>query len=170
MYVRVLVVVGIFAPRLLLPFSMVIAPALAVAWLAGWWLYRKAPHQEGPAPPGNPIALVPALTFLIFLALAAVAARWAEARFGQEGIAVLLLIMGSLDVDAAIVTAGGLPPAAITAQLAALALGGTILANMSVKLGVTLAYARSKGTSAAVALAASMVVLAVTLLIGWLGL
>ena len=168
MYVRVLVLVAILAPRLLVPFSIAIAPALAIAWLAGWWLYRTAPHQEGPAPPGNPIALVPALTFLVFLALAAVAARWAAARFGQEGIAVLLLIMGSLDVDAAIVTAGGLPPEAISAGLAALALGGTILANMLVKLGVTLAYARGKGKTAALALAASMAALAATLVIGWL--
>ncbi len=167
MYLRVLVLVAILAQRLIIPFALVIAPALVVGWLAGWWLYRRAPHQEGPAPPGNPIALVPALTFLIFLALAAVAARWAEARFGQEGIAVLLLIMGSLDVDAAIVTAGGLPPNAITADLAALALGGTILANMTVKLGVTLAYARGKGVSAALALAASMAALAANLMVGW---
>jgi uncharacterized membrane protein (DUF4010 family) len=170
MYVRVLLLVSILASRLLLPFALVIAPALVVGWLAGWLLYRKAPHQEGPAPPGNPIALVPALTFLLFLALAAVAARWAEARFGQEGIAVLLLIMGSLDVDAAIVTAGGLPPQAITAELAALALGGTILANMTVKLGVTLAYARGRGTSAALGRAASMTALAASLVIGGLNL
>ena len=170
MYLRVLVLVAILAPRLLVSFSIVIAPALVVSWLAGWWLYRKAPHQEGPAPPGNPIALVPALTFLVFLALAAVAARWAQASFGQEGIAVLLLIMGSLDVDAAIVTAGGLPPQAIGTELAALALGGTILANMAVKLGVTVAYARSKGTGAALALAASMAVLTATLIFGWLSL
>jgi uncharacterized membrane protein (DUF4010 family) len=168
MYLRVLILVAILAQRLTVPFAMVIAPALIVGWLAGWWLYRRAPHQEGPAPPGNPIALVPALTFLVFLAVAAVAARWAEARFGQEGIAVLLLIMGSLDVDAAIVTAGGLPPTAITAELAALALGGTILANMTVKLGVTLAYARSKGLSAALALAASMAALAASLAVGWM--
>jgi uncharacterized membrane protein (DUF4010 family) len=139
-----------------------------VAWLAGWWLYRTAPNHEGPAPPGNPIALVPALTFLIFLAAAAVAARWAEARFGQEGIAVLLLIMGSLDVDAAIVTAGNLPPEAIGAPLAALALGGTVFANMAVKLGITLAYARRNGMQAALALLASMVALAAGLLAGWL--
>ena len=168
MYLRVLILVAILAQRLLIPFAIVIAPALIAGWLAGWWLYRRAPHQDGPAPPGNPIALVPALTFLIFLALAAVAARWAQSQFGQEGIAILLLIMGSLDVDAAIVTAGGLPPEAITAELAALALGGTILANMSVKLGVTLAYARGKGLSAAVALAASMAALAASLIVGWL--
>ena len=168
MYLRVILLVAILAPRILWPFVLVVSPALLVAWAAGWWLYRKAPICEGPSPPGNPIALVPALAFLLFIAAAAVIARWAEGRFGEQGIAVLLLIMGSMDVDAAIVTAGGLPPAAIAAALAALALGGTILANMTVKLGVTLAYARGKGGNAALALGASMVALAASLLVGWL--
>ena len=163
MYLRVLLMVGVFATRLFLDFLIVIGPALVVGLVAGWWLYRKAPKHSGPAPPGNPIALVPALTFLLFLAAAAVAARWAQARFGEEGIAVLLLLMGSLDVDAAIVTAGNLPPEAIAAPVAAMALGGTILANMSVKLGITLAYARKKGVSSALALGASMIALAVSI-------
>jgi uncharacterized membrane protein (DUF4010 family) len=168
MYLRVLILVGVLATRLLVEFAVIVAPALIAAILAGWWLYRRAPKTEGPAPPGNPIALVPALTFLLFLAGAAVAARWAEARFGQEGIAILLLIMGTLDVDAAIVTAGGMPDEAIASALAALALGGTILANMSVKLGITLAYARGKGSSAALALGASMAALAASLIVGWM--
>jgi uncharacterized membrane protein (DUF4010 family) len=168
MYLRVIVLVALLAMRILWPFVVVVTPALVVAWLAGWWLYRKAPRTEGPSPPGNPIALGPALAFLLFVAVAAVIARWAEGRFGEQGIAVLLLIMGSMDVDAAIVTAGGLPPTAITAELAALALGGTILANMSVKLGITLAYARAKGTGAALALGASMFALAISLVVGWL--
>jgi len=99
----------------------------------------------------------------LFIALAAVAARWAEGRFGEQGIALLVLIMGSMDVDAAIVTVGGLRHEAISAQLAAIALAGTILANMAVKLGITLAYARSKGRSAALALGASMAALAVSI-------
>ncbi len=168
MYFRVLLLVAVLATRLLAEFTLLLFPAIIVGLAAGWWLYRRAPTAEGPAPPGNPIALVPALTFLVFLAVAAVAARWAEARFGQDGIAVLLLIMGSLDVDAAIVTAGNLPPDAISDKLAALALGGTILANMLVKLGVTLAYARRAGVGAALALGASMAVLAVCLVLGWL--
>jgi uncharacterized membrane protein (DUF4010 family) len=168
MYLRVLVLVALLATRLTVPFAVVVAPPLAVAWIAGWWLYRKAPRTEGPAPPGNPIALLPALTFVIFLAAAAVAARWSQLRFGEEGIAVLLLLMGSLDVDAAIVTAGNLPPQAIGAELAALALGGTILANMAVKLGITFAYARGKGAQAGLALLASMAALAASLVVGWL--
>jgi uncharacterized membrane protein (DUF4010 family) len=168
MYLRVIALVAIIAPRILEPFVLVVAPPLLVAWAVGWWLYRRAPSSDGPTPPGNPIALGPALAFLLFIAAAAVIARWAEGRFGEEGIAVLLLIMGSMDVDAAIVTAGGLPAEAIAATLAALALGGTILTNMSVKLGITLAYARGKGRTAALGLGANMVALAISLVVGWL--
>ena len=168
MYLRVIALVAFLAPRILPSFVLVVLGPLLAAWAAGWWLYRKAPKCEGPSPPGNPIALLPALGFLLFVAAAAVVARWAEGRFGEQGIAVLLLIMGSMDVDAAIVTAGGLPSQAIAAELAALALGGTILANMFVKLGVTLAYARGKGLAAALALGAGMAALTASLVVGWL--
>jgi uncharacterized membrane protein (DUF4010 family) len=168
MYLRVIVLVAILATRVLLDFVALILPALLVGAAAGYWLFRKAPSQAGPAPPGNPIAILPALGFLAFVAVAAVAARWAEGRFGQQGIAGLLLITGTMDVDTAIITLGGLDPKAIAAPLAALALAGTVLANMAVKLGITLVYARSKGISAALALGASMVALAVAIAFAWL--
>ena len=168
MYLRVLVLVAILANRMLVPLAIIIAPALVVAWTAGWWLYRTAPQSKDSVPPGNPIALLPALTFLVFVAGAAVAARWAQGQFGEQGIALLLFLMGSMDVDASIVTAGGLPEAAIGAELTAIAIGGTVVANMAVKIGVTLAYARAKGTSAAIALGASTAVLAGSLVVAWL--
>ena len=167
MYLRITLLVGILATRVLFDFVVLILPALLVGAAAGYWLYRKAPSHDGPAPPGNPIAILPALGFLAFVAIAAVAARWAEGRFGEGGIAGLLLITGSMDVDTAVITLGGLNPRAIGPSLAALALAGTVLANMTVKLGITLVYARSKGISAALALGASMVVLAITIAIAW---
>ena len=167
MYVRVIGLVALLATRVAVHFALIILPALLVGAAAGWWLYRKAPRHAGPAPPGNPIAIVPALGFVLFVALAAVAARWAEGRFGEHGIAGLLLITGSMDVDTAVITLGGLDPKTIGAPLAALALAGTVLINMAVKLGITLAYARSKGTSAALALGASMVALTVSIAVGW---
>lgn len=168
MYLRVILLVAILANRLLMPFVFMVAPALVVAWGAGWWLYRRAAHSEAPAAPGNPIALLPALGFVAFIAVAAVIARWAEGRFGQEGIALLLFLMGTMDVDASIVTAGGLPPSAIDAELASIAIGGTIIANMAVKIGVTVAYAGRQGRSAVAALLASAAVLAATLASAWL--
>ena len=170
MYLRVIVLVAVFAQRLLLDFALLTAPALAVAWLAAFALYRKAPSGTASSPPGNPIALLPALGFLAFVAAAAVAAQWAQQRFGESGIAVLLFMMGTMDVDVSIVTAGGLPPETIGAALAAAAIGGTIVANMAVKIAITLAYARRAGLTAALALLASTLTLAVAVAWRWLSL
>ena len=156
------------ATRVFMPLAIILFPATLVAWLAGWWLYRKAPRHEGPSPPGNPIAILPALGFVAFVAIAAVAARWAAGRFGEMGIAVLLLIVGSTDVDTAIITLGGLPAVAISPLLAAIAIAGTIIVNMAVKIGITLVYARRKGWSAAAAMSLSVVVLAASIGVAWL--
>jgi uncharacterized membrane protein (DUF4010 family) len=167
MYLRVPVLMAVFATRALLPVSIILLPAVLVAWGAGWWLYRKAPKSDAPSPPGNPIALVPALGFAVFVAAAAVAAAWAQGRFGQSGIAVLLLIVGSMSVDTAIITLGGLPPDAISPLLAAIAIAGTIIGNMAVKIGIALVYARGKGVSSAVAMTASVVALLVMIGLAW---
>jgi uncharacterized membrane protein (DUF4010 family) len=167
MYLRVVVLIGVLATRVLVPFALIILPALLVAWAAGFWLYRTAPKCEAPAPPGNPIALLPAFGFVAFVAMAAVAAKWAAGRFGEQGIAVLLLIVGSTDVDTAIITLGGLAPSAISPLLAAIAIAGTIIANMAVKIGVTLAYAGRKGMPAAIALLASVGALAAAIALAW---
>ena len=167
MYVRVLFLVAILATRIALPFAIITLPAILVGAVAGWWLYRKLPRSDAPIAPGNPIALLPALGFVIFVAAMAVVIAWAEGRFGQQGIALLLLLSGSANVDVAIITAGGLPPQAISAELAAIALAGTIVVNMSVKIGVTLVYAKAKGRSAAIALIASTLVLAASIAVAW---
>ena len=167
MYLRVPVLIAIFATRALIPILILLLPAILVAWAAGLWLYRKAPRHPGPTPPGNPIALLPALGFLIFVAVAAIAAKWAEGSFGQSGLAVLLLIIGSMDVDVAIVTLGGLPAGAIGALPAAMAIAGTIIINMAVKIGITFVYAGRRGVPAALAMASSVIVLAVMIGLAW---
>jgi uncharacterized membrane protein (DUF4010 family) len=164
MYLRVLLLIGVLSTRVLLPFAVIILPAIITAWGAGWWLYRTAPKSDAPTQPGNPIALLPAFGFVLFVAFAAVAAKWAAGRFGEQGIAVLLLIVGSTDVDTAIITLGGLPAQAITPLLAAMAIAGTIIVNMAVKMGITIVYAGRKGMPAVIAMAAS--VLALIVMIG----
>jgi hypothetical protein len=163
MYLRLLLLIGVLATRVFVPFALMILPAIIVAWGAGFWLYRKAPRADAPSPPSNPIAILPALGFVVFVAFAAVAAKWAAGRFGEQGIAVLLLIVGSTDVDTAIITLGNLHPAAISPLLAAIAISGTIIVNMAVKIGITLAYARGKGLSAAIAMTASVLALAASI-------
>jgi uncharacterized membrane protein (DUF4010 family) len=167
MYLRVPVLMALFATRALPQISILILPAVVVAWAAALWLYRKAPKSNAPAQPGNPIAIVPALGFALFVAAAAIAAAWAQGRFGQSGIAVLLLIVGSMSVDTAIITLGGLPADAISPLLAAIAIAGTIIGNMAVKIGIALVYARGKGVSSALAMTASVVALAIMIGLAW---
>jgi len=81
---------------------------------------------------------------------------------------VLLLIVGSMDVDVAIITLGGLSVAAIAPLPAAMAISGTIIANMAVKIGITLVYAGRKGLSAAIAMTASVAVLALMIGLAWM--
>ncbi len=168
MYLRIPVLIAVLATRVFPEVAMLVAPAAITAWGAGFWLYRKSPSSDAPAPPGNPIALLPALGFVAFVAVAAVAAAWARGRFGESGIAVLLLVVGSMDVDVAIVTLGTLPADAISPLVAAMAISGTAIANMAVKIGVTIVFARAKGRSAAIALTASTLVLAATIAFAWL--
>ena len=167
MYLRIPVLIAILATRVLPDILILLVPAMLVAWGAGLWLYRNSPKSDAPTPPGNPIALLPALGFVAFVAIAGIAAKWAEGRFGQSGIAVLLLIVGSMDVDVAIVTLGTLPAAAISPLLAAMAISGTTIANMAVKVGITLVYARRRGLLAAIAMSASVVVLGLMIGIAW---
>ncbi len=167
MYLRAVVLIAILSTRVLLPLAIILVPAILVAWGAGFWLYRKAPKCDAPTPPGNPIALLPAFGFVLFVAVAAVAARWAQGRFGEHGIAVLLLTVGSTDIDTAIITLGGLPPAAITPLLAAIAIAGTIIVNMVVKIGITLVYAGRRGIPAVIAMIASVAALAASIGVAW---
>ena len=168
MYVRVLILVAVVATPYWWPFAKLIAPALLVGLAAGGLLWWRSKPGDTPEPPGNPIRLLPALGFLAFVAIAAVATRWAEGRFGQQGIAALILATGTFDVDVATVTLGRLKPGSIGPALAALALAGTVVANMIVKIGITIAYARSKGLWAAAALGASTLTLAASIAIGWM--
>lgn len=167
MYLRVLILVALLSPSTLASMVLVTGPAtlvaLGVALVA--WLRSGDAADGNVAPPGNPIALLPAFGFVAIVAVSAVIAIWAQRNFGESGVATSLFLTGSFDVDAAIITLSGLPPTAIARDLAAIALGGTIVANMALKMIVNTLYARKHGLPATVILAASTVTLIITLLV-----
>ena len=166
MYARVLVLIAVLAAPLLWSMVRTIGPALIASWcVAGlvWWRAGATPNEGAPQVARNPIALVPALGFLVAVAAAALLVRWAQTRFGESGAAWSLFIAGSVDVDAAIVTLSGLPKDAIAAPLAGLAIGGTVAVNMAFKIAIAGVTARRKALPAMAALGASLVVLLATL-------
>ena len=166
MYARVLVLIAVLAAPLFWPVVRTIGPALIAAWLVAgltWWRSGAAADESKPQAARNPIALVPALGFLVAVAAAALLVRWAQTSFGESGAAWSLFIAGSFDVDAAIVTLSGLPKNAIAPPIAALAIGGTVAVNMAFKIAIAGVTARRTALPAMAALGISLAVLLVTL-------
>ncbi len=86
------------------------------------------------------------------------AARWVLAHYGNAGLATVLAVTGSVDVDSAIITMGHLPQGALTPRIAALVLLAPILLNTLFKAGVSLSIAGwTRAWPAAASLAASAV-------------
>ena len=74
----------------------------------------------------------------------------------DEGIAVVIALTGAFDVDAAVVTLGGLPAGSLDPWLAGLVLAVPILLNTAFKAAVALGLAGwRRGRGAASALVAS---------------
>lgn len=167
MYLRAIILVAILSPSTLPQLLITVGPAAVAGAMIALvaWRRASATAESKAAIPRNPIDLLPAFGFVAIVAAAAVLTRWAQGRFGEAGIATSLFLTGSFDVDAAIVTLSGLPAEAIDRRIAAIAIAGTIVANMVLKIFVTAAYARENGLRAAVGLAASAMLLLLT--IGW---
>lgn len=135
MLVRTVALVALVAPFALVSVSWALLPAFLVLLGASAFHARSSssPHGAPAVAARNPVEVAPAFLFVALVASAAIAARWAEGRFGDRGIAILLLATGFLDVDAATVTLGNLRPGAITPEFAGVALAGPLLANTLVK-------------------------------------
>ena len=68
----------------------------------------------------NPFDVGPALLLMVLTMALTALARWVLASYGDAGLATVLAISGTVDVDSAIITMGNLPPGTLTAQTAAL--------------------------------------------------
>lgn len=166
MYCRVVVLASVLAQGIALAMLALLAPAaLAIAVAAGLlWRHEKADGHATTALTSRPFELLPALGFLLAVALASLLVSWAQDQFGQQGAALSLFIAGSFDVDAAIVAYSALPANAVEAAVAALALAGTVAINMAFKAGIVFFNAGAgAGRPALLALLASLAVLVVTI-------
>jgi len=143
MFVRVLALTALLARDALPSFALAIGPGALVAGLWGLWRLRGVKATTGGEPAagggGNPIELLPALGFALLVGVMALAVRWAEVRFGDAGTSTLLVLSGSFDVDAAIVTLGGLPAGSLAPWTGGLVLAGPVLINTLFKAGIVLA-------------------------------
>jgi uncharacterized membrane protein (DUF4010 family) len=105
----------------------------------------------------NPFDLLPALALMLLTMALTVAARWMLARYGDDGLAVMLAISGTVDVDSAIITMGNLPAGTLTPRLAGLVLLPPVVLNSLFKTATLLSLAGwRRGWPGAAAMLASV--------------
>lgn len=161
MLVRVIILVAILAPVALGTLSLVIAPAALTSLIATAWglvLARRAPPpSEDPVKLRNPLNFGPALILTALVMAMALIARWLIARIGESTVAIILAVSGIADVDAAIITIGGLPPGVLDERTAGLVVAAPVMANTLFKAAIPPAITRQRrGWVAALPLLASV--------------
>ncbi|WP_447932499.1 MgtC/SapB family protein [Sphingopyxis fribergensis] len=161
MLIRAIILVALLAPIALPALAMLLAPAALVSIAGAAWGLRAGRNAEAvPASAvalRNPLNLGPALVLMALVMAMAVAARWLMERVGEAGLAVILALSGIADIDAAIITIGGLPTGLLDSRTAGLVVAAPIMANTLFKAAVAVAIARSRrGWLAALPLIASV--------------
>ena len=173
MAARVLVLTAVLAPFALPTLALLTAPTIVVSALAaGVFLMRtrRTPPTAGVEGLAvrNPFHIAPALVLMGLVMVMTLVAKWVIARFVDAGLAVVLAISGTADVDSAIITMGSLPAGSLTPQLAGIVLLPPIVLNTLFKAATLIAIAgrRGRGSAAALGLsaAASMIALMVLVL------
>ncbi|MBB5686662.1 MgtC/SapB family protein [Sphingobium boeckii] len=161
MLVRVLVLVAALAPFALPTLAVVVMPAALVSTLATFWYLRAAARLPAQGVQEvsvrNPFDIGPALGLMALVMVVSLVSRWVLHRFGDAGLATVLAISGTFDVDSAIITMSGLPSGTLDARMAGLVLAAPVMLNTLFKAAVAISLAGwSRGWRAAVPLVASV--------------
>jgi uncharacterized membrane protein (DUF4010 family) len=161
MLARVILLVALIAPVALATLALVIAPAALVSIGAAVWgllAARRAPSvPTGTVTVRNPLNFGSAVVLTGLVMAMALLARWLMTWIGASGIAIILAVSGIADVDAAIITVGGLPAGVFDERTAGLVLAAPVLANTLFKAAIPPMLLRSRrGWVAALPLLASV--------------
>ncbi len=169
MFLRVMVLTWALARFALPTFALFAVPGmLASLFATALFLVRmrSAPHRTGQSVPiRNPFDIGPALWLMVLVMVLSVAARWVLSRYGDAGLAVVLALTGTVDVDSAIITMGNLPRGTLSPHAAGLVLLPPVLLNTLFKAGTAITIAGwRKAWPAAATLVASAAVSGAALL------
>ena len=160
MFLRVMLLCAVLAPLALPGFTRIAVPAMLVSLAGAAMLLRRARGEAAaavePVSVKNPFDLKPALLLMLLTMALTVAARWVMARFGDAGLATVLAIAGTVDVDSAVITMGNLPAGALEPRTAALVLAVPVALNTAFKAATLLGLAGRKGAGGALTLLASL--------------
>lgn len=145
MFLRVIVLTAWLAPFALSSFAPLALPGLVVSLIGMAWFIRHArralPTATARLDVKNPFDLSPALLLMALVMAMTLIARWVLAQYGNSGVAVVLALSGSVDVDSAIITMGNLPAGTLEASLAGLVLVPPVVLNTLFKAAAAVSIA-----------------------------
>ena len=148
MLVRVIILVAILAPVALAPLSLMLVPAALVSLAAAAWGLLVAQRAPAVAREAinlrNPLNFGPALALTGLVMAMALLARWLMTWIDPSAMAIILAVSGIADVDAAIITIGGLPAGMLRADTAGLVVAAPVLANTLFKAAIPLVLVRTR--------------------------
>lgn len=148
MFLRVLILTAFLAPFALPALATMVVPAALTGVICAGWLIWRSRTASAEASVDlevrNPFDLWPALFLAALVAVLSLVARWLMAEIGEAGLAAALAISGMVDVDAAIITMGGLSDNALPGATAGLILAAPVMLNTLVKTGVAVVAAGGK--------------------------
>lgn len=145
MFMRIMVLVAVLAPFALPTLSVLAIPGLIVSLIATTILLRAArkhpPATHKPVEVKNPAAIGPALVLVGLVMVMTLAARWVLEHYGNHGVALVLAISGTVDVDSAVIAMGSLPEGTLAPHMAGLALLAPMALNTLFKAAITASIA-----------------------------
>lgn len=136
MFLRVLALVALLAPFALGHFAMIAVAGMIVSLAATAIQLRPVAAHDKASPDvdvKNPAAFGPALLLVGLVMAMTLAARWVLRDYGDQGLALVLAISGTVDVDSAVITMGSLPAGTLTPHMAALVLLAPVGLNTLLK-------------------------------------
>lgn len=140
MFVRVIIEVAIVHPEMLHPLWIPIAVMLILTFICVFWLWNssdKTKESENPSLDlGNPLQLPTALKFGALLAVILVLATALKEWLGDEGIYLLALLSGLMDVDAITLSLSKMAKTEITTSVATMGIVIAVISNTLVKAGL----------------------------------
>jgi len=158
MYLRILVMIAAFNIAL----ATTLAPALVGLSLAGvvlaglyyWAAGRPSQQVSGSAAPSNPLELPAAALFAVLFVMISIASTFAVSRFGAAGIYVLAGIVGITDIDPFVLSIAQGGASSLSMTSAGVAVLVATVSNNVLKAAYTMAFARRRGSVAAVGILA----------------
>lgn len=144
MFVRVGIEVAIVNASLLYPLWIPLATMLILTLGSGFWLWRRHLQLEDDQPPielKNPLQFFTALQFGLLLGIILLLATAMEKWYGDQGIYLLSLFSGLMDVDAITLSLSRMAKEGTDPSVATLGILIAVITNTLVKAGLFIFWA-----------------------------